>query len=176
MLARSEEIGVRSSWLGVGDQMALGLHRALERVERGVEALRQPRELVVALDLEAPGQVEAAGERLGLRREPRDRRERCARDERPRSPASTMPPPPISARINSSLLSSCSTSVSGRAMSTAPLRADAEREHAQLGPLDAAVADQAPAAARGDRAVRGRDGDLRGRGALAAGHLDVAVG
>ena len=37
---------------GVGDEMALRLGRALERVERRVEAARQPRELVLALDLE----------------------------------------------------------------------------------------------------------------------------
>ena len=33
---------------GVGDEVALGLDRALERVERGVEAPREPGELVVA--------------------------------------------------------------------------------------------------------------------------------
>ena len=50
---------------GVGDQVALRVHGALERVERAVEALRQTRELVAALDLEPPREVEVAGERLG---------------------------------------------------------------------------------------------------------------
>ena len=37
----------------VGDQVALGRHRALERVERGVEAPRQARQLVAAAHLQA---------------------------------------------------------------------------------------------------------------------------
>ncbi len=68
---------------GVRDQVALRLHRALERVERAVEALRQARQLVAALDLQPARQVEVARQRLGALGEARDRRERRARDQRP---------------------------------------------------------------------------------------------
>src|SRR5262249_56592332 len=67
----------------VGDQVALGLDRALERVQRRVEALREACELVVALYLQAPRQIEAAGEGLGLARETRDGRESRPCDDHP---------------------------------------------------------------------------------------------
>ena len=70
MFARRLAIGVRSSWLRVRDQVALRLDRALERVERGVEAARESSELVVALDSSrstGPG----CRQRLGTAREAR---------------------------------------------------------------------------------------------------------
>ena len=68
---------------GIGDEVALGLDRALERVERRVEGAAEPGELIVTLDVE-PLVLETLGvgrDRLGLRREPRDRRERRPGDE-----------------------------------------------------------------------------------------------
>ena len=65
----------------VGDEVALRLDRALERVERRVEAARQARELVVALDLEPLREVGVGRQRLGAAREARDGRERRARDD-----------------------------------------------------------------------------------------------
>ena len=50
-------IGVRSSWLGVGDERALRRERGLQAVEHGVERVRQLADLVVAVDRDAPGQV-----------------------------------------------------------------------------------------------------------------------
>ncbi len=50
---------------GVRHQVTLSLGRALERVERGVEAAREARELVIALDLEALGEVRVGRQRLG---------------------------------------------------------------------------------------------------------------
>ena len=60
MFARSEAIGVRSSWPASAIRCRWACDRALERVERRVEAARQPRQLVATLDLQAPRQVEVA--------------------------------------------------------------------------------------------------------------------
>src|SRR5205823_7340871 len=54
---------------GVGHQLPLCLHRALERIERGVEAPRQPGELVAALHVEAVRWVRVRRDRLGATRE-----------------------------------------------------------------------------------------------------------
>ena len=70
---------------GVGDEVALRLDRALERVERGVEGPGEPGQLVVAGDLEALvlEQVDVGRDRLGLPGEASDRRQRGAGDEDP---------------------------------------------------------------------------------------------
>ena len=67
---------------GVRHQLALRLHRALERVEGGVEAAREAGELVPAHDLHALRGVRVGGQLLGARGEARDRRERRAGHER----------------------------------------------------------------------------------------------
>ena len=66
---------------GVGHEVALRLDRALERVERRVEAAREAGELVLALDLEPLREVGVGRQRLGAAGEARDRRERGARDD-----------------------------------------------------------------------------------------------
>ena len=67
----------------VRHQPALSFHRALERIERGVEAARKPRQLVVAAHLDPLGRVGVGGELLSTPREAGDRGERGARDDRP---------------------------------------------------------------------------------------------
>ena len=76
--------------------MALGLGRALERVERRVEAGGEPGELVLAVDLEPLGEVGVGRERLGAAGEARHRRKRGARHHAAEHAASTMPAPPTS--------------------------------------------------------------------------------
>ena len=76
---------------GVGDEVALRLGRLLERVERRVEAARQARELVLALDLQPLREV-------GIRRsaprsagEARHRRQRRRATTPPSTAATRMP-------------------------------------------------------------------------------------
>ena len=65
----------------IGHEMTLRLGRALERVERRVEAAGQAGELVLALDLEALREVGVGGQRLRATREARDRGQRRARHD-----------------------------------------------------------------------------------------------
>ena len=77
---------------GVGDELALGGDRALERVEHRVEVLGQLADLVVGLDLDPAAEVLGGGDvarRLG---HVRDRRDDVARDEPAERTASAMPP------------------------------------------------------------------------------------
>ena len=70
---------------GVGHQVALRLHRLLERVEGAVEGLRQPRQLVAAVDVESL-LLQTLGverDRLGLTGEAGDRRQRRACHQQP---------------------------------------------------------------------------------------------
>ena len=78
---------------GVEDQVTLGLDRALEGVERVVEARREPAQLAGARLLEPPGTVQGAGDLLGLLGEALDRGQRGSGDAAPSSPASSTPPP-----------------------------------------------------------------------------------
>ena len=94
MLARRLAIGVRSSWLASATRWRCASTELLERVERRVEAARQARELVLALDLEPLREVGVGGQRLGAAGEARDGRERRARDDAPSTAASRMPTPP----------------------------------------------------------------------------------
>ena len=54
---------------GVSDELALGLDRAIERLERSVEATGEPRELVASVLLEAVRRVGVVDHGLGLTRE-----------------------------------------------------------------------------------------------------------
>ena len=72
---------------GVGHQVALGLHGALERVQGGVEAAREPGQLVVAHHLHPLRRVEVARQLLGPAGEARYRHQRRARHERAQADA-----------------------------------------------------------------------------------------
>ena len=79
---------------GVGDEVALGLDRALEGIERVVEGLSQTAQLAAAADVDPFGvqPVRIGGDRLGLPGEPGDRGQRRPRDHQPSSAASAIPP------------------------------------------------------------------------------------
>jgi hypothetical protein len=62
----------------VRDELALGVHRALERVERGVEASREAAELVTPGGVDPLRGVRRLGELLGTAREAPDRGQRGA--------------------------------------------------------------------------------------------------
>ena len=73
---------------GVGDELALGVHggverahRALQRVEHRVEALREAPDLIFARGLDPVGEVLRAGDVLGGLGQALDRRHRGAGDE-----------------------------------------------------------------------------------------------
>ena len=68
MFARSEAIGVRSSWLASAIRWRCASTERSSASSVRVEALRQPRQLVAALDLEPPREVEVARQRLGALR------------------------------------------------------------------------------------------------------------
>ncbi len=72
---------------GVGHELALCLDRPLERVERGVEAARQPGELLPSPDLHPLRGIGIGGELLGPPCEPVDRGQRRACHERTQSGA-----------------------------------------------------------------------------------------
>ena len=106
---------------GVGHQVALGLGRALQRVQGGVVAARQPGQLVVADHLHPLAQVGVLAQALGARGEAADRHQRGARHhgaERRRRARCPRRPTTISA---TRIRFSCeSTSSSDRATCTAP--------------------------------------------------------
>ncbi len=73
---------------GVGDELALGVHRgverthrALQRVEHRVEALRETSDLVFPGGLDPVGEIPRAGDVLGGLGQALDRRHRRAGDE-----------------------------------------------------------------------------------------------
>ena len=68
---------------GVGDELALGGDRALERVEHGVEVLRELADLVVGGDLDPAPEVLGGGDVAGGLGDRGDRRDDVARDEPP---------------------------------------------------------------------------------------------
>jgi hypothetical protein len=76
---------------GVGDQLALGLDGALERVERRVEAAREAGELVPARRVHALRGIGIGGELLRAPREARDRGKRRAGHERTEARAERHP-------------------------------------------------------------------------------------
>ena len=122
---------------GVGDQLALGVDRALERVERGVEAAGQPGELVVALDLHALGQVGLGGEASVRRVKRRDRRERGAGDHgAQRRGQRDARRPPTSTSDQQDAVELVVDLVSGRATCTAPPPGRACGEHPQVHAVD----------------------------------------
>ncbi len=65
MFARRLAIGVRSSWLASATRLRCAEAERLERVERAVEAAREPRQLVASRLLEPVGEVGIARQRLG---------------------------------------------------------------------------------------------------------------
>ena len=68
---------------GVGDQVALGGHRLLERVERAVKAGRQAHQLGRAGLLQALGAVKGPGDLLGAPHEAPDRGQGAAAHQAP---------------------------------------------------------------------------------------------
>ena len=81
----------------VGHELALRLHRALERVEGGVERARQPPQLVVPLAVEAAPWVPGSGDGHGALGEARDRAQGPSEMTQPsRAPIAT--PAPLTAR------------------------------------------------------------------------------
>ena len=161
---------------GIGDQVTLRLDRALERLERGVEALRKPRQLVAAADLQPLGEIEAPRERLRARREPGHRHERRACHEHPEERRQDDAADRPRARAAATGCSrSLSTSVSGRATSTAPRAPSPEVSTRSSVPPTRRSLKERPLPERAIATSRRSDPDRR-RGALSARNHDAAAG
>ncbi len=165
---------------GVGDELALRVHggvervhRVLERVEHRVEAARQAPELVLPGGLDASAEVARGGDVLGgvaesLQRlhggagdqAPEQRRERDAADDEQHEDQAQAAEQAVDFGERQ------------RELDGAPA---AERlgEHAQVDALDVRVAEERPAAVRGQRA---RGGAHRQRHPLRRADHDRAVG
>ena len=132
----------------VGHEVALRLDRALERVERGVEAAREARQLVAALGFDALRGVGVAGELLGAPREAATGASAVRATSAPRPAPSATPAAPTSISTSTTRSSWRSISSSGRATCSAPRAPAARREHAQVRPLGGRVGEvlAAPAA------------------------------
>ena len=153
--------------------MALGLDRALERVERRVEAVGQARELVAAAHLQSLGKVQAAGERLGPAGEAGDRRERRARDQRTEQ-RRDRDPGQAHDEEDQQYPAELVIDLGERPRDDHRAPRASDREHAQVGSLDGPVAQGPPAAAFRDRRVLGAR-RYRRRGALTARDEDLPL-
>ena len=160
---------------GVGDQVALGLERARERVERGVEAGGEPRELVASARRQALGEVQGAGELLGAAGEAGDGGERGACHQRPQKRREGDPGEAHDQQDQQDVAELVVDLGEGQRDQHRPAGPDAEREHPQVRPPDGAIGERLAAATRGDLPLEGARRD-RGRGALAAGHVHGAGG
>ena len=135
---------------GVGDELALGQARALERREHRVEAGRQPPELVLLAGRRCGGRGPAYAPRARRRRVRRRTGTSAARDtSSPSAAASAIPPRHTSASTSSRRASVLSTSVSGKATCHTPLsrRALGQNPHVRAG--DGRVAEEGGVPARG---------------------------
>ena len=166
--------------------MALGGDRPFERVERGIEAAREPPQLVAPAHIQTLGEVEAARQRSPCRAVKRPIGASAVRaTSAPSSAASTMPAPPIRRGSAAGWTSSCCDLGQRSGDQDRPAAARGHREDTQVGAPDAAVGERAFSRPGSDPPVECADGDLGRRGALPARYehaarrgdeLDVAGG
>ena len=122
----------------VGHELALGLHGALQRVERRVEAAREPAELVAPGGVDAMRRVRIARQLLRPAREAADRRERRPRHQGGQRRPERRPGAPTTSSTSSTRSSWRSTSSSGRASWIAPRSGSARVSTRRCVPVDGA--------------------------------------
>ena len=163
MLARRAAIGVRSSWLASAISWRCA---STERSRAASVALKLAASRASSSRPRTSSRCEASrlvGELLGAAREAHDRSQGRARDEPPeqgreRDSADRHDHEDQQDRGSRSL----STSVSGRAIISAPFRTDPDRQHPQPRAVHDAVAEGSSAAARRDLPVASVRGDRAG--------------
>ena len=156
MFARSEAIGVRSSWLAsaiswrCADSEPSSASSVVLKLGASRASSSRP------LDLQALGQVHLAGERLRAAGEANDRRERRARHQRAQQRRDRDPRQPDDQQDQQDAVELVIDLAERSRDHHRAGGVGADRQHPQVGALDGSVAQRAPAAARRDRFDRSR--------------------